>query len=287
MLPVLDPLVEHARLANIQDEFLQSKNFESVDCLALTLEEMVHIRRVLTKADLEDLPLDASVKDEIANGKVCFVCLKTRFTFFGASGHRCKLCMQVVCTKCCSKMRIPTEHFANVPVFTLAPTRCSQQHSSQQSQSHASASLFSNFHLRIPQFRIHAPVDGQKDEPPNTSTPVTGGSTPSSPWFSRRRKNATVAAGSCSRPNNLSILTCSWAQHGQEQRRESLSAESTPRKSRISRSESVRNKTSTASSSEHPVCRDCQTLIEQIVLTADTLAVVPDTVHSSVPVSLP
>jgi hypothetical protein len=131
---------------------------------------------------------------------------------------------------CSPQMRIPTEHFANVPVFTLAPTRCSQQHSSQQSQSHASASLFSNFHLRIPQFRIHAPVDGQKDEPPNTSTPVTGGSTPSSPWFSRRRKNATVAAGSCSRPNNLSILTCSWAQHGQEQRRESLSAESTPRK---------------------------------------------------------
>ena len=76
MLPVLDPLVEHARLANIQDEFLQSKNFESVDCLALTLEEMVHIRRVLTKADLEDLPLDASVKDEIANGKVR-VCLLT------------------------------------------------------------------------------------------------------------------------------------------------------------------------------------------------------------------
>jgi hypothetical protein len=58
-------------------------------------------------------------------------------------------------------------------------------------------------------------------------------------------------------------------------------------RSRISRSESVRNKTSTASSSEHPVCRDCQTLIEQIVLTADTLAVVPDSVHSSVPVSLP
>ena len=58
-------------------------------------------------------------------------------------------------------------------------------------------------------------------------------------------------------------------------------------RSRISRSESVRNKTSTASSSEHPVCRDCQTLIEQIVLTADTLAVVADTVHSSVPVSLP
>jgi spire len=134
MLPVLDPLVEHARLANIQDEFLQSKNFESVDCLALTLEEMVHIRRVLTKADLEDLPLDASVKDEIANGKVrvclltsrhcrvssgselsndaplalpwqvCFVCLKTRFAFFGPSGHRCKLCMQVVCAKCCSKV---------------------------------------------------------------------------------------------------------------------------------------------------------------------------------------
>ena len=58
------------RHVNLQDEFLRSKAFHGVDCLALTLEEMVHIRHVLTKADLEALPLDATIKDDIAHGKV-------------------------------------------------------------------------------------------------------------------------------------------------------------------------------------------------------------------------
>lgn len=62
--------MEHARHVHLQDEFLQSKEFENVDCLALTLEEMVHIRHVLTKADLESLPLDTTNKDDIAGGKV-------------------------------------------------------------------------------------------------------------------------------------------------------------------------------------------------------------------------
>ena len=38
--------------------------------LTLTLDEVVHIRSVLTKAELEGLPLDGDLKDDVAKGKV-------------------------------------------------------------------------------------------------------------------------------------------------------------------------------------------------------------------------
>lgn len=78
--------------------------------------------------------------------QVCFLCLKTRFSIFGQWGVQCKLCQKTVCAKCYTKvrsvfiqptkknfiskfitppspqMRIPTEHFGNVPVILLSPS---------------------------------------------------------------------------------------------------------------------------------------------------------------------
>ncbi|XP_042893935.1 protein spire-like isoform X2 [Penaeus japonicus] len=105
-----------------QRDFLSSAHFSArLDCLALTLEEVVHIRNVLTKADLEALPLDLSIKEDMAKGKICFLCMKTRFGFFGPRGQDCRLCKRTVCKKCVTKMRIPTEHFSNIPVQMLTP----------------------------------------------------------------------------------------------------------------------------------------------------------------------
>ncbi|XP_045459186.1 protein spire [Melitaea cinxia] len=94
----------------------------SDDRLSLTLEEIVHIRSVLTKAELEVLPVEGRVKEDVEKRRVCFLCLKTRFGIFGPWGQKCKLCKKTVCQKCCSKMRIPTEHFAHVPVALLSPS---------------------------------------------------------------------------------------------------------------------------------------------------------------------
>ncbi|XP_013168307.1 PREDICTED: protein spire [Papilio xuthus] len=94
----------------------------SDDRLSLTLEEIVHIRSVLTKAELEFLPSEGRVKEDVEKRRVCFLCLKTRFGIFGPWGQKCKLCKKTVCQKCCSKMRIPTEHFAHVPVVLLSPS---------------------------------------------------------------------------------------------------------------------------------------------------------------------
>uniref|UniRef100_T1J523 KIND domain-containing protein n=1 Tax=Strigamia maritima TaxID=126957 RepID=T1J523_STRMM len=102
--------------------FFQSKKFKnSMECLSLTLEEVVHIRNVLTKAELESLLVDKNLYEGVSKGKVCFTCKKTKFSLFGSWGQKCRLCQRNVCEKCCTKMRIPTEHFASIPVFTLSP----------------------------------------------------------------------------------------------------------------------------------------------------------------------
>ncbi|XP_076279009.1 spire type actin nucleation factor isoform X2 [Lasioglossum baleicum] len=100
--------------ATLGDMFLDER-------LSLTLEEIVHIRSVLTKAELESLPVEGRVKEDVEKRRVCFLCLKTRFGLLGPWGQRCRLCERTVCVKCYSKMRIPTEHFAHVPVVLLSP----------------------------------------------------------------------------------------------------------------------------------------------------------------------
>ncbi|XP_021702164.1 protein spire isoform X3 [Aedes aegypti] len=103
------------------DEHQWKDTFNLNDRLSLTLEEIVHIRSVMTKAELESLPVDVHIKEDVEKRKVCFLCLRTRFTLF-ARGILCKLCQRTVCSKCNQKMRIPTEHFRNVPVVLLSPS---------------------------------------------------------------------------------------------------------------------------------------------------------------------
>lgn len=93
------------------------------DRLSLTLEEIVHIRSVITKAELESLPMGIQIKEDVEKRKLCFLCLRTKFGVFGPRGVPCKLCQRTVCAKCYTKMRIPTEHFSNVPVQLLSPSR--------------------------------------------------------------------------------------------------------------------------------------------------------------------
>ncbi|XP_040162014.1 protein spire isoform X4 [Anopheles arabiensis] len=106
---------------NSLDEHQWKDAFNLNDRLSLTLEEIVHIRSVMTKAELEGLPVDVHIKEDVEKRKVCFLCLRTRFTLF-ARGILCKLCQRTVCNKCNTKMRIPTEHFRNVPVVLLSPS---------------------------------------------------------------------------------------------------------------------------------------------------------------------
>jgi spire len=106
---------------NSLDENQWRTNLET-DRLSLTLEEIVHIRSVITKAELESLPVGIHIKEDVEKRKLCFLCLRTKFGILSSRGVPCKLCKRTVCAKCYTKMRIPTEHFSNVPVQLLSPS---------------------------------------------------------------------------------------------------------------------------------------------------------------------
>ncbi|XP_049822904.1 protein spire isoform X2 [Aethina tumida] len=118
----LEPEVARA----IQRELTSAQTWQDSisldDRLSLTLAEIVHIRTVLTKAELEALPVEGRVRHDAESRRVCFLCLKTRFGIFGPWGQRCTLCKRTVCTKCYSRMNIPMEHFSSVPVVLLSPS---------------------------------------------------------------------------------------------------------------------------------------------------------------------
>lgn len=149
----------------------------SDDRLSLTLEEIVHIRSVLTKAELEVLPVEGRVKEDVEKRRVCFLCLKTRFGIFGPWGQKCKLCKKTVCQKCCSKMRIPTEHFAHVPVVLLSPSLLP----SPEDEAHSSFPRSLMSRLVSPEY--------------TSMVENSVGSAPSSPARTRRCNTAGVGSG--------------------------------------------------------------------------------------------
>lgn len=119
--------------------FLQDRWTAALKTLDLNLEEVAHIRSVLAKAELEGLSIASALKEDLEKGKVCFLCMKTRFGLF-SWGYTCKLCQHAVCHGCLrkvssktrsiyiastdslsSQMKIPTEHFSKIPVFALTP----------------------------------------------------------------------------------------------------------------------------------------------------------------------
>ncbi|XP_042215410.1 protein spire-like isoform X2 [Homarus americanus] len=170
-----------ASASQTQREFLSSAHFSSrLDCLALTLEEVVHIRNVLTKADLEALPLDLTIKEDMARGKICFLCMKTRFGFFGPRGTNCRLCKRTVCKKCISKMRIPTEHFSNIPVQMLTPQALSPREDEDDS-----VSLPRSILSRLTDLPLPGSISGAESGERRSSVSGSVGSAPSSPMLSR------------------------------------------------------------------------------------------------------
>jgi len=164
--------------ASLQEEYNSPEWQRALQTLNLSLEEVAHIRSALTKAELEGLPLDGCVKDNVGKGKVCFLCMKTRFGLF-SRGQRCEMCKQVVCARCHTKMNIPVEHFTATPVYALSP--CHEN--ANQSQSNSSNNNNNNNNSstakeRLPMFKLGVPT-----VPGITNS---AGSAPSSPGMTRR-----------------------------------------------------------------------------------------------------
>ncbi|XP_029140119.1 protein spire homolog 1 [Protobothrops mucrosquamatus] len=104
-----------------------------VECLALTVEEVMHIRQVLVKAELEKYQQYKDVYTALKKGKLCFCCRTRRFSFFTWS-YTCQFCKRPVCSQCCKKMRLPSKPYSTLPIFTLGPSALQKGESFMKSE---------------------------------------------------------------------------------------------------------------------------------------------------------
>ncbi|XP_006970133.3 protein spire homolog 1 isoform X3 [Peromyscus maniculatus bairdii] len=104
-----------------------------VECLALTVEEVMHIRQVLVKAELEKYQQYKDVYTALKKGKLCFCCRTRRFSFFTWS-YTCQFCKRPVCSQCCKKMRLPSKPYSTLPIFSLGPSALQRGESCTRSE---------------------------------------------------------------------------------------------------------------------------------------------------------
>ncbi|XP_018079118.1 protein spire homolog 1 isoform X3 [Xenopus laevis] len=92
-----------------------------VESLALTVEEVMHIRQVLVKAELEKFQQYKDIYNALKKGKLCLCCRTKRFSLFTWS-YTCQFCKRPVCSQCCKKMRLPSKPYSTLPIFSLGPS---------------------------------------------------------------------------------------------------------------------------------------------------------------------
>ncbi|KAK5862785.1 hypothetical protein PBY51_018146 [Eleginops maclovinus] len=92
-----------------------------VECLSLTVEEVMHIRQVLVKAELEKFQQYKEVYNAMKKGKLCFCCRTKRFSLFTWS-YVCQFCKKPVCAQCCKKMRLPSKPYSSLPIYSIGST---------------------------------------------------------------------------------------------------------------------------------------------------------------------
>ncbi len=68
----------------------QPERYIPPECLALTVDEVIHIRSVLVKAEIENLRVTPKIYNGVLKEKICFSC-KKKFALFKRKS-RCKLC---------------------------------------------------------------------------------------------------------------------------------------------------------------------------------------------------
>uniref|UniRef100_A0A3Q3JMG3 KIND domain-containing protein n=1 Tax=Monopterus albus TaxID=43700 RepID=A0A3Q3JMG3_MONAL len=100
-----------------------------VQCLALTVEEVMHIRQVLVKAELEKFQQYKDVYNALKKGKLCFSCRIKRFSLFTWS-YTCQFCKRPVCSQCSRKMRVPSKPYSTLPIYSLGLSAMAKEESS-------------------------------------------------------------------------------------------------------------------------------------------------------------
>ncbi|XP_007249413.2 protein spire homolog 1 isoform X2 [Astyanax mexicanus] len=133
-----------------------------VECLALTVEEVMHIRQVLVKAELEKFQQYKDIYTALKKGKLCFSCRTKRFSIFTWS-YTCQFCKRPVCSQCCKKMRLPSKPYANLPIYSLGTNTLPKEESGATAQ--PEKALGSHHHRHsLKRFSKHGERSSSKDE---------------------------------------------------------------------------------------------------------------------------
>ncbi|XP_056154242.1 protein spire homolog 1 [Lampris incognitus] len=103
-----------------------------VECLTLTVEEVMHIRQVLVKAELEKFQQYKDIYSALKKGKLCFSCRNKRFSLFTWS-YTCQFCKRPVCSQCCKKMRLPSKPYSTLPIYSLGSSSMAKEEASTAS----------------------------------------------------------------------------------------------------------------------------------------------------------
>uniref|UniRef100_A0A8D0L581 Spire type actin nucleation factor 2 n=1 Tax=Sphenodon punctatus TaxID=8508 RepID=A0A8D0L581_SPHPU len=88
-----------------------------VESLALTVEEMINVRRVLVKAEMEKFLQSKELYSNLKKGKIC-CCCRTKFPLFSWPST-CLFCKRSVCSSCSLKIKMPSKKLAHIPVYAL------------------------------------------------------------------------------------------------------------------------------------------------------------------------
>ncbi|XP_053305039.1 protein spire homolog 2 isoform X2 [Spea bombifrons] len=88
-----------------------------VDTLALTVEEVINVRRVLVKAEMEKFLPSKELYTNLKKGKVC-CCCRMKFPLFSWPAT-CLFCKRSVCGSCNVKMKLPAKKLGHIPVYTV------------------------------------------------------------------------------------------------------------------------------------------------------------------------
>ncbi|KAM8841674.1 protein spire homolog 1 isoform 2-T2 [Spinachia spinachia] len=171
-------LVEAASGAQGPEEFCYP-----VECLALTVEEVMHIRQVLVKAELEKFQQYKEIYTSLKKGKVCFSCRTKRFSLFTWS-YTCQFCKRPVCSPCSRKMRLPSKPYSTLPIYALGPSAMAKEDASGVSGSavpekppfgsaHSRSSLRRSVHKLSKHSSSGSSKDGQSQDEPELPKELT------------------------------------------------------------------------------------------------------------------
>lgn len=136
-----------------------------VECLTLTVEEVMHIRQVLVKAELEKFQQYKEVYNALKKGKLCFACRTKKFSLFTWS-YTCQFCKRPVCAQCSTKMRLPSKPYSTLPIYSLGPSATAKDvarvaSAQKEPEKHASVSGYGRHSLRRRLSKHGSSKDGQ------------------------------------------------------------------------------------------------------------------------------